>query len=112
MAGAWVVFTIAIVIAANAAGRPTSDDTTIPGSDATRATDLLEQKLPKQANGTVPIVLEARQGKLTEGANRRAVQATVKSLKANAYVRDLISPLSQQGASQLGAKDTIGIVSL
>ena len=109
---AWLVFTVAIILIANATGRPTSDDTTIPGSDATRATDLLEQKLPKQANGSVPIVLETRTGKLTEGANRTAVQDTVKSLKANEYVRDLISPLSDEGSSELGAKDTIGFISL
>ncbi len=57
--GAWLVFAVAIVLIANATGRPTSDDTTIPGSDSTQATDLLEQKLPKQANGTVPIVPQA-----------------------------------------------------
>ena len=110
--GGWIVFAVAIVLIADATGRPTSDDTTIPGSDSTRATELLERKLPKQANGTVPIVLEAPQGKLTQGANRKAVQATVKSLRANPYVRDVISPLSDEGSSELGAKDTIGFISL
>jgi putative drug exporter of the RND superfamily len=110
--GGWIVFAVAIVLIADATGRPTSDDTTIPGSDSTKATGLLERKLPKQANGTVPIVLEAPQGKLTEGANRKAVEATVKSLQANRYVRDLISPLSDDGSSELGEKDTIGFISL
>jgi len=108
----WVVFTVAIVLIANATGRPTSDDTNIPGSDSTRATDLLERDLPKEANGTVPIVLSSEQGKLTEGSNRQAVEQTVKSLKANQYVRDLISPLSQQGSDALAEGDTVGIVSL
>jgi RND superfamily putative drug exporter len=110
--GAWIAFAVAIVLIANAAGRPTSNDTTIPGSDSTRATELLERKLPKQANGTVPIVLEAPSGKLTTGSNRSAVQRTVKSLKANRYVRDLISPLSKQGSSELSKDETIGFISL
>ena len=54
-----MVFAVAIVLIANATGRPTSDDTTIPGSDSTAATDLLEEKLPSQANGSVPIVIES-----------------------------------------------------
>ena len=80
-------------------GRPTSDDTTIPGSDSTAATDLLEAKLPSQANGSVPIVIESTGGKLTSGANKTAVQKTVDELKANQYVRSLVNPLSKQGKS-------------
>jgi len=110
--GGWIVFAVAIVLIANASGRPTSDDTTIPGSDSTRATDLLEQKLPKQANGSVPIVLEAPSGKLTTGDNRTAVQKTVNSLKRTRYVRSVISPLSQQGSNQLADHQTIGFISL
>ncbi len=110
--GFWIVFVIAISLIANAAGRPTSDDTTIPGSDSTAATDLLEQKLPDQANGSVPIVLVAKQGKLTQGANKQAVQKTVDQLKANQYVRKLISPLSDKGSGELAEHDTIGFISL
>jgi len=108
----WLVFAIAIVMGANATGRPTSDDTTIPGSDSTRATDLLEAELPKQANGTVPVVLETTSGKLTEGGNRTAVQKTVKSLRANPNVRDLIDPLSQDGSNALSKDKTTGFISL
>ena len=63
--GIWILIAIGISLGATATGRPTSDDTTIPGSDSTAATDLLEQKLPSQANGSVPIVVEATTGKLT-----------------------------------------------
>ena len=108
----WIVIAIGISLGANEAGRPTSDDTTIPGSDSTAATDLLEQKLPSQANGSVPIVIESTGGKLTEGANKTAVQKTVDALKANQYVRSLVSPLSNAGSSQLAEHDTLGIISL
>jgi len=110
--GAWALFAIAIVLVASATGRPTSDDDTIPGSDSTRATNFLERELPVQANGSVPIVLEARTGTLTQGSNETAVQATVQSLKQNRYVRRAISPLSQKGASALSDDGTIGSISL
>ena len=108
----WIVFAVAIVLLANTAGRPTSDDTTIPGSDSTAATDLLHAALPGQANGSVPIVLQSTNGKLTEGANKTAVQKTVDALESNRYVHRAISPLSQQGAGELAKGDTLGFISV
>ncbi len=110
--GGWIVFVIAITLGATGTGRPTSDDTTIPGSGSTAATDLLEAKLPEEANGSVPIVLESTSGKLTEGANATAINKTVKALKANEYVQKAISPLSSKGSSALADHDTIGFISL
>ena len=108
----WIVFAVAITLIANATGRPTSDDTTIPGSDSTAATNLLEDKLPEQANGSVPIVLEVSTGKLTTGSNQTAVQKTVDQLKKNQYVEKVISPLSSEGSGELNKDDTIGFISL
>ena len=97
----WLVFTVAVVLLANAAGRPTSDDTTIPGSDSTRATELLEARLPGQANGSVPIVLRATKGKLTD--DRDALEQTVKALQANRYVNRAADPQFANG-------DTLGFI--
>ena len=57
--GAWIVIVVGLVVAGAIAGKPTSDDLTLPGSDSTRATDLLDDRLPSRANGTVPIALES-----------------------------------------------------
>jgi putative drug exporter of the RND superfamily len=110
--GAWIVFAVAIVLIANATGRPTSDDTTIPGSESTEATDLLAKDLPKIQNGSVPIVLEAKKGTLDKGDNKTAVENTVKKFQANPQVESLVDPLSQQGASSLSKDKTIGFISL
>ena len=56
----WVVAVAGVVAAARALGAQTSDNLTLPGTGSTAATDLLDDKLPKQANGTVPIVLESQ----------------------------------------------------
>ena len=63
----WIVLAVAISLVANTVGRETSNDLTLPGTNSTDATDLLDDRLPQQANGTNPVVLEAPQGqKLTK----------------------------------------------
>ena len=80
----WVLLAVAVSLVANSVGRETSNNLSLPGTNSTAATDLLDAQLPKQANGTNPVVLEAPQGqKLTSSANRKTVNATVKSLERN-----------------------------
>ena len=110
---AWLVFVVAVVLVASATGRPTSNDTTIPGSDSERATKLLENKLPSQANGSVPIVLKATSGTLADNSNQTAVENAVSSLKKNQYVSEAVSPYSEQGAGSISTTDPeIGFISL
>jgi len=97
----WVLLAVGAAIGANATGRPTSDDTSIPGTDSTRATDLLERKLPAQANGSVPLVVASDDGRVDQGHSRQALADTVRRLKANPHVRSVIDPLSSEGASQI-----------
>src|SRR5262245_43259465 len=83
VAATWLGAVAAIAVAPIAIGAQTSDDLTLPGTGSTNATDLLQQKLPEKANGTVPIVLRSSQGRLDSGANKKAIDDTVKSLKRN-----------------------------
>jgi uncharacterized membrane protein YdfJ with MMPL/SSD domain len=98
---AWIVLVIAITLVANAVGRQTSDNLTLPGTGSTQAQDLLEDNLPKQANGTNPVVMETPTGELTTGKNKQAVKATVNSLKQAPHVIGAVSPLSSEGAGAL-----------
>ena len=109
---AWILLAGGLAVAAAIAGKPTDDDLTLPGSDSTRATDLLDQKLPDRANGTVPIALRARNGKLDEGADKAAVKQVVKAYRASPDVRDAVSPFSEAGADNLSKDRTIGYIAL
>src|SRR5918994_881428 len=110
---AWGAIAIAISLVANSVGRETSNNLSLPGTNSTAATDLLDAKLPKQANGTNPVVLEARQGdELTSSSNRKAVDDTVKSLERNRYVRSATSPLSSAGKDALSKDKRIGYISV
>ena len=108
----WVVLAVALVVIANSAGRPTNNDLTLPGTGSTQATDLLEKDLPGQANGSVQIVIETKSGTLASGSNKQVVEQTVKSLKKNRYVREAVSPYSEQGADQITKDGKIAYISL
>ena len=67
----WVVAVAALSFGANAAGERTSDNLTLPGTGSTNAQDLLQDKLPQQAYGTNPIVLESSKAGSTRATTPR-----------------------------------------
>src|SRR4249919_1827655 len=75
----WVVLAVGLVLIANSAGRPENDNLELPGTGSQSATDLLDAKLPQQANGSVPIVLQSDTS-LAQGQNMQVVESTAKSL--------------------------------
>jgi RND superfamily putative drug exporter len=101
-----------LVVVSRASGQQTSDNLTLPGTGSTTSTDLLEARLPQQAYGTNPIVLQARTGKLTDSKNKKAVEDTVSSLKKAPHVVRAVSPLSTEGATALSKDKTIGYISV
>src|SRR4051794_6292666 len=108
---AWVVIAIGLVVVANSVGRPENDNVTLPGTGSQSATDLLDQKLPEQANGSVPIVLQSDTS-LAQGKNAQAVDSTAKSLSQNQYVQSVVSPFDPQGASQITKDGKIAYIAV
>ncbi|MGN6664817.1 MAG: MMPL family transporter [Solirubrobacterales bacterium] len=100
----WVVLAIALVAIGQASGSKTSENLTLPGTDSTKATELLEDNLPEQAYGSNPLVFEAPAGKqLTEPKYAAAIGETAKRLEAIGFVNSAISPLAE--GSQTLSKD-------
>ena len=110
--GVWLVLVVALAAGGRAAGQQNSDNLRLPGTGSTKAQDLLQDKLPKQAYGTNPVVLQARSGKLTSSSNSKAIDATVKALEKEPGVIRAVSPLSQEGAAALSKDKTIGYISV
>jgi RND superfamily putative drug exporter len=108
---AWLVVVVGLVLVANSVGRPENDNVTLPGTGSQSATDLLDKKLPAQANGSVPIVLESSTS-LAEGQNKQAVEDTTKSLAQNQYVQQAISPFSEEGASNITKDGKIAYIAV
>jgi RND superfamily putative drug exporter len=106
----WVVLAIALVAIGQASGSKTSENLTLPGTDSTKATELLEDNLPEQAYGSNPLVFEAPTGKLTEAKYAAAIGETVKRLEALHFVNSAVSPVSKEGAAFLSKDQTVGYI--
>lgn len=112
VAAVWLVLLVALALLVATVGGKTSDDLTLPGTGSTEATDLLDRYLPKQANGTNPLALEVGRGKLTDDANREAIDRTVRAYEHEPGVLAVVSPLSGRGAGALSKDERIGYISL
>jgi putative drug exporter of the RND superfamily len=58
----WLVVALTIVGVARIVGQETNDHLSLPGTDSQAASDLLRDKFPEQANGSIPIAFRAPAG--------------------------------------------------
>ena len=109
----WLVVFVGLAIGARSLGSDLSDNLTLPGTDSQKATDLLDDQLPDQANGTAPVTLRAPKGaKITDAKYADGIDATVSALRKDPDVRSATSPLSTAGAAQVSKGGTIGYIAV
>ncbi len=109
----WLVAVIGVVAVAQRIGQETSDNLTLPGTDSQAASDLLSDKFPDQANGSVPIAFHAPHGaKLSDSRYKKAIQNVTKAYASDKAVSGAVGPFSQQASNQLNKDKTIGFISL
>src|ERR1044072_1244776 len=92
---AWFVVAIGLHLWAASLGQQWNDNLTLPGTGSTQATDLLQQKLPQQAYGSITRTLFDHDGTIGDSSNTSAIDSTVKNLKAIPHVTRVVSPLDQ-----------------
>jgi uncharacterized membrane protein YdfJ with MMPL/SSD domain len=97
----WVVTLVIFLGLYKSAGSNTSNNLDLPGTDSQAATDLLEDQFPPQQNGKNPIVFRATSGKVTDQANKQAIQQSYKNIKALPHFDSAVSPFSQEGQAQI-----------
>ncbi|HEX3173785.1 MAG TPA: MMPL family transporter [Solirubrobacterales bacterium] len=108
---AWVVLAVALVLVGQAGESKTNDNLTLPGTDSTIATELLEDKLPEQAFGSNPLVFQARRGaSLTSAKYANAIGTSVRRLNALHDVNSAVNPLTPQGADFLSKDRSVAYV--
>src|SRR6266550_1549413 len=90
----WIVFVAVLVASSHMVGEKTSDNLNLPGTGSTRATDLLQNRLPDQAYGSnptsssasallskgktegyIPVTLDVSQGDLTKDEAQAVLDA-------------------------------------
>jgi RND superfamily putative drug exporter len=103
----WLIAVTALVGFSAAAGSQTSENLTLPGTGSTKATELLEENLPKQAYGSNPMAFEAPRGMLSQPKYSAAVAETSKRLEAIGGVNSAVDPLGAQGKGLVSADGTI-----
>jgi putative drug exporter of the RND superfamily len=107
----WVVLAVGLVFLGQAGDSKTNDNLTLPGTDSTAATELLEDDLPEQAFGSNPLVFQAKAGAtLTSPKYAQAIDATVKRLGAMHDVNSAVNPLSPEGAAFLSQDRSVAYV--
>jgi RND superfamily putative drug exporter len=108
----WLIVTIALVAVSHRLGDNTNDNLSLPGTDSQAATDALAKSFPDQANGTSPIVLHAKTGKLTDTRNAEAVNKSAAAVAKEPNVASVVNPLTAQGATALSKDKTTGYLSV
>jgi RND superfamily putative drug exporter len=108
----WLVATIALVAVSHSLGDNTNDNLSLPGTDSQAATDALAKSFPDQANGSSPIVLHAKSGKLTDAKSAEAVAAAAAGVAKEPHVASVVSPLTPQGATALSKDKATGYLSV
>lgn len=109
----WLVAVAGIVIVARSVGQETNDNLTLPGTGSQAASDLLSDKFPDQANGSVPIAFRAPEGsKLTDSRYEKPIKAVAKAYGKDKAIASVVGPFDERGDSQLNKSKTIGYISL
>ena len=108
---AWLVLLVwACVVAAVASGwvllgARTSNDIRLPGTETQQATDFLAREFPPQQNGQSAVVFNVADGALTDPAAKRAVQDSVRRMKAVPHVTSVTSPFDRGARALLMSDD-------
>jgi uncharacterized membrane protein YdfJ with MMPL/SSD domain len=97
MIGVWALVAVAIFGAVAAFGSQTNNDLRLPGTGSQSAKDLLQEKFPPQQNGANPIVFDVSKGKLTDQANKQAIDDSIKAIRKQPHVYSVTNPLSSSG---------------
>ncbi|MFE2557260.1 MMPL family transporter [Streptomyces sp. NPDC059352] len=109
----WVALLAVAGIGAATAPAPTSGSFSIPGTEAQRAFDLLEERFPGAgADGaTARVVFKAPEGqKMTDAAHKAVVEETVAALKSGSdQIVSVTDPYTAKAVSQDGSTAYVSV---
>ena len=99
----WLAALSAVVVLANVAGGASSERFTIPGTEAQRAIDLLEERFPAQSGSDARVVFAAPAGEtLTDAAHRETVAAALAEIGSGGDVLGVTDPYATGSVSADG----------
>jgi uncharacterized membrane protein YdfJ with MMPL/SSD domain len=96
---AWIVLAAVVVGLKSQLGSLTSNDQTLPGTQSQQASNLLAAYFPPQQNGSSPIVFHVAKGKITDKANKNAVESSYKALLKAPDVSSVTDPFGKSSSA-------------
>jgi uncharacterized membrane protein YdfJ with MMPL/SSD domain len=100
---AWIVLAVALTgLKAQFGGLP-SNDQSLPGTQSQQASNLLATYFPPQQNGSSPIVFHVSKGKITDKANKDAVESSYKALVKARDVYSATDPFGKSSSALVSA---------
>src|SRR5437588_9721483 len=91
---AWIIAAAGVFAVGNSVGKKTASSFTLPGTNSQQAVDLLQSRFPAQAGDADQIVFHTRTGRLTDGAERAALAATVARVASLPHVTSVVGPFA------------------
>jgi RND superfamily putative drug exporter len=110
--GVWLVVAIALVAVSHQTGDNTNNNLSLPGTGSQHATNVMAKPFPNQSNGSSPIVIHAKSGKLTDSKYASAVNNAAAQVAKEPFVASVVNPLTSQGASALSKDQSTGYLSV
>jgi RND superfamily putative drug exporter len=100
----WLLAAIAAISIAQISGGKTNDTFTIPGTESQDAASVLTARLPAFSGGQTTIVFATTHGtaKVTDPADKAAIQTAMSKLKAVPQVVSVVTPFQSQLVSPSG----------
>jgi RND superfamily putative drug exporter len=103
----WIAVLVGLAVATGAFGTAYNDKFTLPGTESTRALDLLTESLPAQAGESATIVWTVSSGSVTDSAVEDRVNAMLGKVAKSPHVASVTSAYDADGGAQVSQDGTI-----
>ena len=92
MIGAWLAIAVAVLALQTTVGGTTSNDWSIPGTEAQQGADLLLDRFPSEGGVAGRVVFADPDGDVTDAGARQAIEATLAEIAGGANVLAVTDP--------------------
>jgi RND superfamily putative drug exporter len=97
----WLVAVAGLGVASRAAGSAYSDNFSLPGTESTKALQLLQKSVPAQSGGSATVVWQTSQGAVGDAAVRQRMTPLLDQIAKLPSVSGVTSPYDPRGARQI-----------
>ncbi|MEU5940778.1 MMPL family transporter [Micromonospora sp. NPDC047548] len=103
----WVAVLGGLGVSNSAVGSAYNDTFSLPGTESTKALDLLQHSFPATSGDTITVVWHSTNGSVEDQAVRDRMTSTLQRIDDSAHVSGVMSPYGELGGTQIsGDKKT------